>query len=378
MAGIVIRLRDIHPRRWARSVASAFAICISSFLAPKQLSAQNLPITPAVQRALRDSALVRQIPGRFEVKVRSADRRETQQERGAMEGHLRDIVSLLHLDPAFARPTGIDVNVQIETGITKTGTGARLISGIVKFFAWPFMVNGSRVSYNNALAAEFHVNDDLCATGNPVVPGSSYFLAGALTGDYHGFPTLDSIVVITHRAPPPCIPVSRAEYLNAMAHSMARATAIDPAEAAQAKREQDAALREMARTNPTAAAQERAQIAAIQHTTDSITASLATRYTTPLSRMSPAERSSPAYVVDGSCADDENACLVPPGTSGARMIVRANPAFFDTTRPTDAQVITLDLRHVLDEPNPPDPFIVALMSRALSQFDWDGLGPLAK
>jgi hypothetical protein len=223
-------------------------------------------------------------------------------------------------------------------------------------------------------------NQPMCAPTDDAGSGLGFALAPKQTGRFHGYPTLDSVVVITHRTQPPCIPVTREEVLTALLNKVARSASGSDTDSEDraAKRDQDAALRDMEKTDPRGAAQLRAQIAQGQQVADSISKSLRTGFRTALARLSLAERASPAYLSEDGCPDESGGCLVDAGSAGARMVVRSNPAFFDSSRPADVQLITLDIRHVFDDTNPSNPYLVALMHSIMDQLDWPALGALVR
>lgn len=300
------------------------------------------------------------------------------QQRTAMTSQLAGLVAVLRRDPPIAPPIGADAAVSTESGINAIPGGPRTITGDVRLSVWPYMVDGGHFVYNNGLAVFFLVNYSMCAPDDAAGAGLGFAFAPTPNGRFHGYPMLDSTVVITHRGASPCLSVTREELLTALSRKTAHASSTDDSDTQAAMREQEAGLRELAKTNPTAAAQVRAQLAQTQRTTDSIVKSLNNGFANALARMSPAERSSPAYVSESECTDSASGCLVDANTPGARMIVRSNPAFFDATRPADVQLITVDIRHVLDDPNPSNPFVVKLMSSILDQLDWVAVGALVK
>ena len=335
-------------------------------------------MTPAAQRALRDTALVHQVPGRFISKPSHADERVHAPQRSAMNAQLSSIIALLHRDPPLAPPQGADAVVDPGIDVNDVPGGTRIVAGDVKIVVWPYWVDGGRVVLNSGKDVTFWVNNSMCEPTDDAGSGLGFAFAPRPTGRFHGYPTFDSTVVITHRTAPPCVPVTREEFLTALTRKLALTAPSNDSEARDAKREQEAGLRQLAKTDPKGTAQLRVQLAQEQHVTDSITNSIGSRFTDALTQLSPAERASPAYLSENGCPDESNGCLVNANAAGARMVVRSNAAFFDSSRPADVQLITIDISHVFDDTNPPNPYLVTLMHSILDQLDWPALGALVR
>lgn len=351
---------------------------VAALAAPCTLSAQQgpLPTGRAADAALRDTTLVTQIPGRWQLTPVSADTRLTRAERSAMLSSLATIGDLLHA--ALGTLPGVEADVSENADRLATPDSTRIAGGSVKILLWPYSVrNGKLAFYDNASEAIFWVNHTVCVGDAAGQSGFGFILAPQGTGRYHGFPMLDSVVVITHRTEPPCIPVTRGEFLEAYARKIASDRAHDDSawRAEAPKREKD--LADAARMDPALAASARAQDAQMKRSVDSARTAIQQLFDAALARMSPAERASPAYLSGGGCRGDgdPSTCFVDASAPGARAVVRENPAFFDSARPGDVQIVTLSLKSLYSgAANAQYPTTV--MNAALSRLDWSALSAL--
>jgi hypothetical protein len=89
-----------------------------------------------------------------------------------------------------------------------------------------------------------------------------------------------------------------------------------------------------------------------------------------LNDLSAADRSKPAYVTDPV---DEEHPLAAPGAPGIRAVVAANPAFFDQSRPSDFQVLSVFEGCVHDECVHHD-----LVEKLIAQLDWKALAAIVR
>lgn len=360
----------MRPFRCALTLVGALTIA-----APHAV-AQSFPTGPAVERALHDTTLVTQIPGRWVVKHVTFNSKLTRAELTAITPALGRIGALLHA--ALGTLPGVEADVAQNAEWYATPDGAHVAGGTVDVKLWPYSVQkGKLVFFNSASQALFDVNHTVCV-GDAAFDGHLGFIfAPQRTGSFHGFPMLDSTIVITHRSQPPCLPVSRAEVLQALAREIAEgaATADSMMKASAAERERG--LTELAKSNPAAAANARTELAHMQHVADSARRSAQTMLTNALDRMSPAERASPAYLSKSSChgGDDISACFVGRDVPDARAIVRENPAFFDMTRPTEPQLITLSIKQLYDASAIGD-YPSHVMHDALERLDWAALSAM--
>lgn len=348
-------------------------------IAAPPAGAQHFPTGPAVERALHDSALVTQIPGAWIAGRPSSDGRLTTAERNAMQGALTQIAALWRT--SLGALPGVEADESQNTDWLAIVNGSHVAGGTVKLLLWPYTVrNGKLAFYDNAARAIFWVNHPVCVGSGDVAPGTDFILAPRVNGRYHGFPMLDSVVVITHRAQPPCLPVTRGEFLQALVDKVNRdAVRSDSTwRADAAKRERDMA--DVARANPQLAASARAQMAQMKRMTDSLVAVAQHTFGDALARMSPAERAMPAYMAESGCrgnGSDPTSCFVDASAPNARAVVRPNPAFYDATRPADVQAITLQLREIAGgRRNAAYP--TSVMEAALDRFDWAALSALAR
>lgn len=355
------------------SALSALAV------AAPQAHAQHLPTGPAVDAALRDSALVKRIPGQWIAAHPSANGKLTPAERAAMQATLTRIAELWRA--SLGTLPGVEGDESQNAEWFAIAGGAHVAGGDVKLLLWPYAVRNGRIAlYDNAARALFWVNQSVC-TGDPAGdPAFGFILGPRLTGSFHGFPMLDSTIVITHRAQPPCIPVTRGEFLQAyvtkLAADRARDDSVSRADAA--KREKD--LADVARTNPALVASARAEEARMRQTVDSARTAVQRMFSDALARMSPAERASPAYLSGGHCRGsdtDPASCFVDASTPDARAVVRENAAFFDATRPADPQLITLSLAEVINGERSA-PYPTSVLEAALDRLDWAALSALVR
>jgi hypothetical protein len=348
-------------------------------IATPHADAQHLPSGPAVEAALRDSALARQIPGRWIAARPSANGKLTPAERVAMQATLTRIAELWRA--SLGALPGVEADESQNAEWFGTAGGAHVAGGDVKLLLWPYSIrNGKVTMYDNAARALFWVNQSVC-TGEPAGDRAfGFILAPRLTGHFHGFPMLDSTIVITHRTQPPCIPVTRGEFLQAYVTKLAADRARDDSvwNADAAKREKD--LADVARTNPVLVASARAEGTRMRQTMDSARTAIQRVFGDALTRMSPAERASPAYLSGGQCGGgetDPSSCFVDASAPGARAVVRENAAFFDTTRPADAQLITLSVAEVINGERSA-PYPTSVLEAALGRLDWAALSALVR
>lgn len=361
---------------------SARRVCVIvtsalTLMTMRTLGAQSssLPTGPAVERALHDTTLVTQIPGRWKMSAFSADTRLTPAERSAMHGSLTSIAELLHT--ALGTLPGVEADASLNADDLAVPGGAHVAAGSVKTLVWPYSVrNGKLAFYNNAAEALFWVNHTVCEGDEAITRGLGFIYAPRLNGTFHGFPMLDSTIVITHRTQPPCLPVSREEVLQALLNQMRAGGAAADSSWNAGAAERERGMTELAKTNPTAAASARAEMTRMKHVSDSVRASVRSALQNAIARMSPAERASPAYVSDSSCrGEDLSSCFVAAGVADGRAVVRENSAFFDTARPAEVQLVTLSLKSLYaGSANAEYP--TKVMGAALERFDWSALNAL--
>jgi len=361
----------MHRTRLVLALLSTVAI------AAPPAGAQHFPTGPAVQRALHDSALVTQIPGAWVAGRPTSDGRLTSAERTTMQSALTQIAALWRA--SLGTLPGVEADESQNADWLALPSGGHVAGGDVKLLLWPYSVrNGKLAFYDDAARAIFWVNHPVCEGGDVVAPGTDFILGPRVNGRFHGFPMLDSVVVITHRTEPPCLPVTRGEFLQALVDKTARDAAHDDSawNADAAKRERDMA--DVARTNPALAASARAQVAQMKRMTDSLRLAGQRTFGDALARMSPADRALPAYMSESGCrgnGDDPTSCFVDASTPNARAIVRPNPAFYDTSHPAEVQAITLGLREVAGGRRNAG-YPTSVMEAAFERFDWNALSAL--
>lgn len=360
----------MRPSRCALTLLSALV------LAAPAAGAQHFPTGPAADRALHDSSLVTQIPGVWVAKHPSADGRLTTAERTAMLSVLTQIAALWRT--SLGTLPGVEADESHDAEWIALPNGAHVVGGAVKVLLWPYSVrNGKLAFYGNGARAIFWVNQPVCTGGDVGAPGAGFMLAPRVTGRFHGFPVLDSVVVITHRTAPPCLPVTRGEFVQAFIDKLTPGPPHDSAwKADSVKHERD--LADVARTNPQLVASARAEEARMRHMVDSIQTTTQRTFTDALARMSPAERALPVYVSESGCrssGDDPTSCFVDASAPNARAVVRPNPAFLDAARPGEVQVVTLELREIAAGRNSA-PYPTSVMEAGLDRFDWSALSAL--
>lgn len=340
------------------------------------LGAQTFPTGPAVQRALRDTALVHEIPGRWVMKEPAVYSTITGAQRTAMLAQLASIAGLLHV--ALGTLPGVEADVKELVRPERLPGGGSVVGGDIKMLLWPYSVRRGRLTfYDNAAELVMRVNHSACRGPDAIGSGYGYVLAPRVNGRFHGFPMLDSVVVVTHRAAPPCIPVTRGEVVQAIANRI-RAEDARGGGAPRMDADQERALRDAEKSNPALAAQLRQDMKVMQHMGDSLQAALQAQVAGALARMSPAERASPAYFSDDGChAEDVDACFVPASAPGAHAVVRENPAFFDMSRPADIQLVTFDL-HPIEAGRRNSRYPTSVLDAAFARLDWTALSALVR
>lgn len=343
----------------------------------RAIHAQTLPTGPAVQRALRDTALAHDIPGRWVMSSPAVHAAITPAQRTAMIAQLGSIANLLRA--SLGTLPGVEADASMGVEPTRLPAGASVVGGDLKLLLWPYSVRNGRLQfYDNAAEIIMWVNRSACRGPDAIGSGYGFVLAPRVNGRFHGFPMLDSVVVITHRTAPPCIPVTRGEVVQALAHRMNAETARAESASRAGAADQQRALRETEKSNPALAAQLRQEMARLQHVSDSIQAAAESQIGGAYARMSPAERASPAYLSARACrSEDLNACFVDASAPGARAVVRENPAFFDVTRPSDVQIITLDL-HPLEGARRNAQYPTSVMDAAFAKLDWAAMSALVR
>lgn len=292
---------------------------------------------PALERrVLADTALVHELPAQHSDKPLIAGLLVTRADRMAMEAHLDQLRALLHGDSAVMHGRGVSLVFSNEISVDTVGS-RRLVTGLAEMTSWPYGVLDGRLEYYSAKSVQLWVNQDLCSADEKVY-GVGFRLAPKFDGRFHGFPMLDSVVVITHRIEPPCLPVSRERVLVAL------------------RRQLDRVLGQVAAGSE---AHERAQ---------ALDAMLAS--------MSPAELGTDAYLSRHEC--DVVVCFVSPDAGDAEQLVVPNPDFYDRSRPTAVQAVTLALPQLFAPSNPPNEVHDRFIRRVLDTFDWSALNALVQ
>lgn len=359
-------------RRWCEILLASAGSLVAA-----PAGAQHIPTGPAVERALHDSALVTQIPGAWVAARPSSDTRLTAAERAATQRALTQIAALWRT--SLGTLPGVEGDESQNADWLALPDGSHVIGGSVKILLWPYSVrNGKLAFYENAAELLVWVNRSACRGADAIGGGYGLVLAPRVTGRFHGFPMLDSVVVITHRTAPPCIPVTRGEIIQAVAQRMSAGDARGDSAALVGAADQERALRETEKSNPALAAQLRAEMRHMQRMGDSIRAAARSQLGGALARMSPAERATPAYLSDRSCrADELERCFVDASAPGAHAVVRENPAFFETSRPSDVQIVTFDLRPI-EGARRNARYPTAVLDAAFAQLDWAALNALVR
>jgi hypothetical protein len=144
-----------------------------------------------------------------------------------------------------------------------------------------------------------------------------------------GFPVLGDRVILTRRSAPPCVFVTRGEYLEA-ALAQAR-KAVQP----ETDEERWARAKLQGSKDPSAQAILGQLNQAQQTAHDNVRA-----LQDELASLSADERAAPTWVDLQQCRYGFD-CLAAPRAPGAKPLVKANPAFFDPSRPTDVQLLSV-------------------------------------
>jgi hypothetical protein len=207
-----------------------------------------------------------------------------------------------------------------------TDNHGRLLTGWVSMTSWPYGILDGQLAYYSAAAVQLRVNPDLCPADDKVY-GVGFRRAPKFDGRFHGLPMLDSVVVITHRTAPPCLPVSRAQVVVAL----------------------------------------RRQLDGILPRVDA---------GSEIHEMTPAERTSDAYLSGRECG--AVVCLVTPDEEGAEQLVIPNPDFYDRSRSTTVQAVALSLGPLLAPSNPVNEVHARFIRDVLAGFDWSALSALVQ
>jgi hypothetical protein len=167
-----------------------------------------------IRRVLADTALVHDLPahqsdGRLTVALNV-----TRAERTAMTPSLVQLSALLRGDSAVRNSRGVWLTFRNELSVNTGGHG-RLLTGRVAMTSWPYGILDGGIAYYSAAEVLLQVNPDLCPADENV-DGVDFRRAPKFDGRFHGFPMLDSLVVITHRTASPCLPVSCAQVVIAL------------------------------------------------------------------------------------------------------------------------------------------------------------------
>ncbi len=291
---------------------------------------------PSVRRVLADTALVHELPAQRRDDPLNVSLDVTRPERAAMSSALVQLSALLRNDLAVQRASGVALVFRNDLAVDTAGPGRRL-TGVVSMRSWPFAVVGGRLGYSSAARVELNVNPDLCPAEERTY-GVGFRRAPRFDGRFHGFPMLDSVVVITHRTAPPCLPVSRARVVTALRRNLDEILAQLP---------------------PGDEMHERA------HALDAL-----------LAGMSPDERASDAYLSGHAC--DAVVCFGTPAEEGAQQLVVPNPDFYDRTRLATVQAVTISLGPLLAPSNPPNAFHAHFILEVLETLDWPALSALVR
>ena len=296
-----------------------------------------LPSDPAVvRRVLADTTLVHDLPAQQSDSRLIVDLSVTRGERTTMTSQLGRLTALLRADFAVQRAQGASLVFRTEIDVDTSSHG-RMLGGSVSMTSWPYGVLDGHLEYYSAKVIELQVNPDLCPADEKVY-GAGFRRAPTFDGRFHGFPMLDSFVVITHRTAPPCLPVSRARVVTAL-------------------------RRQLDRVLPQLDAGSEMHVRA--QALDAL-----------LAGMSPTERSSDAYLSMKSC--EIVVCFAPPDEEGSEQLVVPNPDFYDRSRPTTVQAVALALPSLLAPSNPVNEFHARFIRAVLDGFDWPALGALVQ
>ena len=289
-----------------------------------------------VRRILADTTLVHDLPARQSATRVNVALDVTRTEHAAMGAQLDRLSALLRSDSAVRRSRGVSLVFRNEIDVDTSHHG-RLLTGVVSMTSWPYGVLDGRLQYYAASSVSLQVNPDLCPADEKVY-GVGFRRAPKSDGRFQGFPMRDSVVVITHRTAPPCLPVSRAQVLVAL------------------RKQLDPVLRLVEAGSE---AHERA------HALDAL-----------LTQMSPAERRSDAYLSAKGC--EVVVCFTTAGEDEAEQLVIPNPDFYDRSRPTTIQAVSLALGPLLAPSNPRNEFHERFIRDVLAAFDWPALTALVQ
>lgn len=370
------------------------------------LAQQPLPMTPARQAAVRDPALVHTLPGQFDwdfggYSTSAAERAEF----AAMKPHLVAIADILARIPALAHPVAADVAVNLRATVSPQRGVPHMVMGGAAAVVMPYSVYDSAIWQgvpNEFLG--FSINEIPC----------DYLSTAPVVGPpQHGFPVYGGRVVITRRAAPLCVPATRGEYLTDalrrardVAASSSPYTPVGPkyaaylADSAERRKNEEDELALLAQSAPTRVNELRQQI----RTRDSAVAAMLKTMAEKdgaigdaaargmrteqanvdaiqahLSSLSSSEREAQAWVATSKCRNVFD-CLADPGVPHAFALVKANPNFFDPTRPTAIQIILVQVRTSGRATTIPQngAFVDAFMLKAVNALDWDAVSALVQ
>ncbi|HUX32269.1 MAG TPA: hypothetical protein VMV51_00245 [Gemmatimonadaceae bacterium] len=254
-------------------------------------------------------------------------------QRRAQKALAEGLLAVLRQDPAISHPMGYDVVLNLVAGDMPKGFNVGMtyfagVEGEVRIFGYADAGSGEHgIVQVDAVDLRAFVNDRWCGGsyteadslpdgGPPIVEGLEP------TASMHGHPSFDGMcVLITDRAPPPFVPVTRDRYRRVQVAQMR----------AQLKQNRTGMADMLA--DPKLGVTARAMLDTAQRVIDSLQR--------VADAASAADRARQAAVRTNGPSDSS---LVAVGSSGADALVAPNAAFFDAALPRDrAQTIVLSV-----------------------------------
>jgi hypothetical protein len=275
--------------------------------------------------------------------------------------HLAEVAEVFHRAPFLASPVGWVMIPRSEVYFSRSwvlpsSVDQRwLVAGRLRLWASHFEPDGRTVyDTGSEFGLNFSANDLTCALNNAGAwatdaEGPMLLEVESPTETVHGFPRYQQCVLITHRPGPMFIPVPLERVIKL------RIAAVE---------ERVGPFREAIAAAGRSGASVDQSLADLVATHDQVLKDLRAK----LAGLTPDQRRGPAFVSPGSPVAD-----VLNFESG-RLVVQANPQFFDATRPSDIQLLTIfdDCTHEDGCPSFP------VVQRLIAELDWKALSALVR
>ena len=277
--------------------------------------------------------------------------------------HLNEVAEVLHRTAFLASPSGWVMFPHAQVDLNRSWTHAArsdarwLVIGRLSLRASTIEGDGHTVyDAGSAFVLNFVANDLTCALNNDSAwatdaEGPMFLEVEAPDERVHGYPRYDHCVLITHRSAPMFVPVPVERVIKA------RIAEID---------KRLAPIRELL-----AATKGRTDVNASANQTliDTVKAydQVLVDLRAKLAALTPEQRRARARASSQVFTDD------PLDVETGRLIVEANPAFFDPTRPSDIQVLSVFLDCVHDGCVNHD-----VVDKLTAQLDWNALAAIVR